>query len=284
LLLDHREVGASRQHAARGALVADLAKRLGEDAVEARSLPIGDVLWIWRDTDISDGGMSCSEFIAGWVIERKTFHDLSSSIMDGRYDEQKVRLLEAPGLDGVVYLIEGAGPLFGVGESSAVDSGLTSQNRRGFGQRLISHMLPTSTLSTTAAHTQFISGFHVIHSTSTSHTLTLLADLHDVLSSRGPPLQEHSPELVHYRDFAERTRKSCHARIFEAFGRMLRMVPHCGPETTEALIDEFQTPHALATALRERSDKELLLHLKERRGGRAPVTAATLAACREMFT
>merc|ERR1712187_279239 len=81
-----------------------------------------------------------------------------------------------------------------------------------------------------------------------------------------------------YREFAERTRKSCHARVFEAFGKMLRMVPHCGPEATEALVNEFQTPHALANALRNNSDKELLLRLKERRGGRASVTAATLAA------
>lgn len=280
LLLDHREVGAGREHAARGALQADLGKRLGEAAVESRSLTLGDVLWIWRDEAV-DGSTHPHEFVAGWVVERKTFHDLSSSIMDGRYDEQKIRLLEAPGLDGVIYLIEGSQPLFGVGESSR--SNEQRAQGRGFGQRLLKHSLPPATLSTTAAHTQFISGFHVAHATNTSHTISLLADLHRVLQSRGPPVCQTSSEPVHYRDFAERTRKSCHARVIEAFGRMLRMVPHCGPEATEALVDEFQTPHALAVALRSYSDRELLMRLKERRGGRAPVAAPTLAACREMF-
>jgi len=279
LLLDHREVGAGREHAARGALLEDLANRLGPDAVEARSLPVGDVLWVWRD-GCGVGGVH--EFIAGWVVERKTFHDLSSSIMDGRYDEQKIRLLEAPGLEGVMYLIEGAGALFGVGDSSTdPERGAPAAQGRGFGQRLLSRQLPLSTLSTTAAHTQFISGFHAVHSTNTKHTISLLAHFHEVLRSQGPVVR--SAEWVPYRSFAERTRKSCHSRVLGAFGRMLRMVPHCGPEATEALVDEFQTPHALATALRDLSDKDLLMRLKERRGGRAPVTAATLAACREMF-
>jgi len=135
-----------------------------------------------------------------------------------------------------------------------------------------------STLSTTAAHTQLISGFHVMHTLSTTHTVAMLAGLHAALSDRGPA------DGVPYRDFAERTRKSCHSRVIETFGRMLRMVPHCGPEATEALVDEFQTPQALAAALRDFSDSAMLLRLKARqRGGRAPVTASALAACRELF-
>merc|ERR1712224_908673 len=128
-------------------------------------------------------------FIAGWIIERKTFHDLSSSVMDGRYDEQKLRLLEAPGLDGVIYFIEGAAPLFGVGSSTSGPAGSPQgkQGNRGFGQRLLNRALPAATLSTTAAHTQFISGFHVVHAASTSHTLSLLAALHGALRHRGPP-------------------------------------------------------------------------------------------------
>jgi len=284
LLLDHREIGASREHKARGALLEDLRSRLGETSVEARSLPLGDVLWIWRDFE-SDGG-DHHEFIAGWIVERKTFSDLSSSVMDGRYDEQKIRLLEAPGLDGVVYLIEGAEPLFGISGSSKSDDGHESASKkfgRGFGQRLISRTLPIATLSTTAVHTQFISGFHVAHATSTAHTLTLLEALHENLRRRGPLHHDIGREFVQYRDFAEKTRKCCHSRVFDAFGKMLRMVPSCGPEATEALVDEFQTPHALAVALRNNSDKELLSRLKDRRGGRTPVTANTLAACRELF-
>lgn len=300
LLLDHREVGAGREHAARGALLADLASQLGEDHVEGRSLPLGDVLWVWRFPHMALGSGAASlasllaveemessslhEIVAGWVVERKTFHDLSASIIDGRYDEQKSRLLEAPGLDGVLYLVEGSGPLFGVSEQNSTAAAAPG---RGFGQRLIGRSLPTATLSNTAAHTQFISGFHVVHSTSTSHSVALLVALHEALAGLGPPPlskeQDDAMARVSYREFAEVTRKSCHARVFEAFGRMLRVVPQCGPEATEVLVDEFLTPHALAAALRDSSDKDLLLRLKARRGGRTAVTASALAACRELF-
>lgn len=276
LLLDHREMGAGREHKARGALLADLTRRLGAGAVEARSLPLGDVLWVWR----TGSGATEQEVLAGWIIERKTFSDLSGSIIDGRYDEQKMRLLEAPGMDGVVYLVEGAGPLFGV---TGVDDEQPRGGGRGFGQRLLARSLPPATLSTTAVHTQLISGFHVVHTTSTPHSVTVLVAMHEAIHNVGSPGRRESGAVL-YRDFAERTRKSCHARVFEAFGRMLRVVPSCGPEATEALVDEFQTPQALAAALRDTSDTDILLRLKARaRGGRAPVSAAALAACRELF-
>lgn len=277
LLLDHREVGAGREHAARGALLADLAARLGAENVEARALPLADMLWVWREgRDEREVGR---EVLAGWAVERKTFRDLGASVLDGRYDEQKLRLLEAPGLDGVIYLVEGDGPLFGVGAEAKAASG--GAGHRGFGQRLLHQALPPSTLSTTAAHTQLISGFHVMHATSTSHSVALLVALHGALRQRGPP---GSAAPVSYGDFAERTRKSCHRRVFDTFGRMLRVIPNCGPEATEALVDAFPTPGALAAALRDCSDSDLLQQLKARRGGgRAGVSVSCLAACRELF-
>lgn len=281
LLIDHREVGAGRQHSERGALVAELSSKLGVNSVQARALPVGDMMWVWQD-------VAGEELVAGWLIERKTFHDLSASITDGRYDEQKSRLLDAPGLDGVIYLVEGSMALFGVGESSKGGSEASGSGHKGFGQRLVSPSLPAATLSTTAVHTQLISGFHVIHSASTPHTVSQLVALHGALLEHRQLriAAAEIPCLVPYEGFAELTRKSCQSRLFEAFGRMLRMVPSCGPEATEALIDEFQTPHCLSQALINSSDAELLLRLRARRGntGRLPVTASTLAMCRSLFT
>jgi len=285
LLLDHREVGAGREHATRDALLNDLAAKLGAGSVEARALPLSDMLWVWRGGGAAGGAPR--EELAGWAVERKTFHDLGASIVDGRYDEQKARLLGAPGLDGgVVYLVEGAGPLFGVSGAPGGDaepSGGHGSNR-GFGQRLLSRSLPVASLATAATHTQMIAGLHVVHTTSTAKTVAFLVAMHRALQAeeRGGPCDRRR-DPVSYHDFADRTRKSCHARVFEAFGRMLRVIPHCGPEATEALVDEFQTPHAFAAALRNSSDTELLLRLKERRAGRAPVSAAALLACRELF-
>lgn len=62
--------------------------------IEYSQLPLGDII-------IKDG----EQII--FIIERKTLDDLSHSIKDGRYHEQKFRLLEHFSRDQIIYLIEG---------------------------------------------------------------------------------------------------------------------------------------------------------------------------------
>ncbi|CAI2302777.1 unnamed protein product [Caenorhabditis sp. 36 PRJEB53466] len=66
--------------------------------VEIRALSVGDYIWICRKID-------GSEIVMDWVVERKTWDDLQSSIRGGRYDEQKKRLGMAP-IKNRIYLIE----------------------------------------------------------------------------------------------------------------------------------------------------------------------------------
>ena len=68
---------------------ADLASRLPH--VHRRQLDVGDVL--------------LSAPAGQVVIERKTWPDLAKSLSDGRYAEQKARMLS--GEDRVVYIVEG---------------------------------------------------------------------------------------------------------------------------------------------------------------------------------
>ncbi|KAL5970143.1 Crossover junction endonuclease MUS81, partial [Taenia solium] len=56
---------------------------------EARSLPVGDFVWIARDVR---GPTKCEEIVLSLVIERKRADDLASSIVDGRFLEQKGRM------------------------------------------------------------------------------------------------------------------------------------------------------------------------------------------------
>eukprot|EP00913_Durusdinium_trenchii_P030479 g28550.t1 len=196
LLLDHREVGASKEHALKGAMLSELQKRLGVEAVEARVLPLGDVLWIWRNE-------KGEELVAGeWC-----------SLWSGR--------------------------------------GSFSVDCAGWVRPRLWAALGRAT---------------ALRKSTQQQCQPYAADLR---------LQCH----VSYEDFAERTKKHGQRRVFEAFGRMLRVVPGCGAEATEALVDEFQTPQAFATALRDFSDAELLQRLK--RHGR--VTRSALAACRALF-
>ena len=63
------------------------------DGHHVRALPVGDV-----QVDYSSGR-------PGWVAERKSAPDLQASLCDGRWAEQRSRLLECD--RRVVYIIEG---------------------------------------------------------------------------------------------------------------------------------------------------------------------------------
>lgn len=54
---------------------------------EVRKLNIGDFAWIARCR------ITNRELVLPYIIERKRMDDLSSSIMDGRYREQKVPIM-----------------------------------------------------------------------------------------------------------------------------------------------------------------------------------------------
>jgi crossover junction endonuclease MUS81 len=66
---------------------------------ETRALTVGDGLWIARNK------LTNEEVVLNYIIERKRLDDLASSIKDGRYNEQKIRL-KRTGVENIFYLIE----------------------------------------------------------------------------------------------------------------------------------------------------------------------------------
>ncbi|XP_014204746.1 crossover junction endonuclease MUS81 isoform X2 [Copidosoma floridanum] len=74
---------------------------------ETRSLKVGDFTWIARCRATS------KELILPYIVERKRIDDLSASIIDGRYKEQKFRLKQT-GVKNIIYLIESYGPNHGI--------------------------------------------------------------------------------------------------------------------------------------------------------------------------
>jgi hypothetical protein len=70
------------------------------------NLSVGDFLFIARPLAASVTGNLAQALVLDAIAERKTFHDLSSSIIDGRYEEQKSRLKECK-VRSKIYLIEG---------------------------------------------------------------------------------------------------------------------------------------------------------------------------------
>lgn len=83
LLVDSRETKSKEERT----FIAD---RLGQAGVRAeqRSLPLGDFLWVARSRP--EAGSQLDEVVLDFIVERKREDDLISSILDGRFREQKV--------------------------------------------------------------------------------------------------------------------------------------------------------------------------------------------------
>ncbi|XP_035886111.1 crossover junction endonuclease MUS81 isoform X2 [Phyllostomus discolor] len=99
-----------------------------------RRLHVGDFVWVAQETRPSDPARP-GELVLDHVVERKRLDDLCSSIIDGRFREQKFRLKRC-GLGRLVYLVEEHGSAHNLS-------------------------LPESTLLQAVTNTQVIDGFFV---------------------------------------------------------------------------------------------------------------------------
>lgn len=81
----------------------ELVTQLEAPAEQVKMLPVGD---FWLGVDVSGGGAPVA---GGLVVERKSVRDLEASILDGRYREQRQRLLAFCQASGAqpLYVLEG---------------------------------------------------------------------------------------------------------------------------------------------------------------------------------
>lgn len=99
-----------------------------------RKLHVGDFVWVAQETRPRDPARP-GELVLDHIVERKRLDDLCSSIIDGRFREQKFRLKRC-GLGHRVYLVEEHGSVHNLS-------------------------LPESTLLQAVTNTQVIDGFFV---------------------------------------------------------------------------------------------------------------------------
>ena len=113
--------------------------------IKVENLPLGDII-------INDGEKDL------FIIERKTINDLSSSIKDGRYDEQSHRLNSLPQHNhNIIYLIEGD---------------ISNTNSILFKQRL-----DKSTLYSALFSISFYKGFSLLRSFDLSESAFILCNM-----------------------------------------------------------------------------------------------------------
>ena len=172
------------------------------------------------------------EWVLNWIVERKQASDLCASIRDGRYEEQKRRLVDCP-CANVVYLVEGSPTRADVLNPAAVRSAMAS--------------------------TQISAGFRVVHTASVDASVSYLAQLHRTIArtfmppaARTMPLSacplHPSTGPVSFASFSSSCKKTVGATINSVWGAALRQVRGCSASRAAAILKAYPTPAALTAA------------------------------------
>lgn len=148
---------------------------------EVRKLNVGDFTWIAQHRIDKS-----KEFVLPYIIERKRLDDLSSSIKDGRFHEQKFRLKQC-GVENVVYLIE-------------------NHMKGGKAQ----HGLPFTTLLQAATNTQIHNKFQVKFTENNQHTvlyLTVMTSFIENIFKNRAPVKYKMMEFQRFNQSAVKLRR-----------------------------------------------------------------------------
>ncbi|XP_052570819.1 crossover junction endonuclease MUS81 isoform X3 [Peromyscus californicus insignis] len=203
-----------------------------------RKLHVGDFVWVAQETRPRDPARP-GELVLDHIVERKRLDDLCSSIIDGRFREQKFRLKRC-GLGHRVYLVEEHGSVHNLS-------------------------LPESTLLQAITNTQVIDGFFVKRTMDIKESAGYLALLTKGLERlyQGHTLRSRPWEtpgdaesgtrpstnplcsLLTFSDFNAEAVKNKAQSVREVFARQLMQVRGLSGEKAAALVDRYSTPARL---------------------------------------
>ncbi|XP_048952863.1 crossover junction endonuclease MUS81 isoform X6 [Canis lupus baileyi] len=206
-----------------------------------RKLHVGDFVWVAQETRPRDPARP-GELVLDHIVERKRLDDLCSSIIDGRFREQKFRLKRC-GLGHRVYLVE----------------------EHGSAHHL---SLPESTLLQAVTNTQVIDGFFVKRTADIKESAAYLALLtlglqrlyqgHTLRSrpwgTSGDPESRPGPSphplcsLLTFSDFNAGAMKNKAQCVQEVFARQLMQVRGVSGEKAAAIVGQYSTPASLLAA------------------------------------
>jgi len=247
---------------------------------ELRVLQLGDMLWVARRRQLCSGASSSSsssasssskekekarkerekqEVMLRYVIERKTVGDLAASIRDGRYKEQKGRMLGVgKEVDRAFYLVEGT-----------------------FEQ--LNDVIRPPALRTALATTQVIHGLPVLRTPSLDQTILLLLRMHarivqgvkgfldvacrgndgvrggggeEYLEKQLSALPLPPSRILSLGEYQERCKKTAgDLSVRSMFLMQLCAIDKVSEARSKAVVSVYPTPHALARAMREMVDE-----------------------------
>ena len=208
LIVDLREKGAGNENFR----VEILNKCSYPIPIEEKNLSLGDFTWIFKDQ--LDG----EEYMIDFIIERKTLNDLSASIVDGRYSEQKYRLKNSP-YKNTYYLFEG--------------TELNTHNNSN---------LSKDAINTAINNTINIHNIKFFRTLSTKDTVNKLIEIDSNIRKNFSFLKDINGQKITYKKYLEIFAKTKNSSVVEIFLRQLRCFEHCGKKCVEVLNSCFQTP------------------------------------------
>lgn len=198
---------------------------LSEDniSIEERQLSLGDFLWIYKDEE------SKVEYVIDFIIERKTLNDLASSIVDGRYTEQKFRLKNS-NFTNIYYLFEG-----------------TSLS--------LSANISKSAVNTAIYNTLNVHDINIVKTNSTSDTIDLLMEIDKNIKKNFTFLVDKNGEKITYDTFIKMNAKTRNANVESIFLRQLRTFDNCGSKSIEIINKCFKSPLCLYSVIKKCKDR-----------------------------
>ena len=267
LLVDTQETSGGKTKPQHDATLVELSE-LGV-IFEVRHLKVGDFTWIARCRATNN------ELILPYIVERKRMDDLSASITDGRFYEQKFRLKQS-GVENLMYIIE----------------------EYGKRQRLA---IPHASLLQASVNTLIQDGFSVKYTKHHKDSMFYLSSLTRILSKTFKEkdlvscrkenvgqvdLSSSMLNLMEFQDFNRAASKQKVFKVSEMFIRQLLQLKGVSVDKATAIVERYPTPRILIDAL-QRSDcnGELLLSSiqlgdKKRRNVYSPTITVKRGVCR----
>ncbi|CAF4543547.1 unnamed protein product [Rotaria sp. Silwood1] len=212
---------------------------------EVRKLNLGDFLWTVRSND-SDIKV---EAILDYIIERKRLDDLSKSIIDGRYNEQKFRLKQC-GITNLIYLVESIkntnAP--GILTPAALNQAIVNtQVAEDFFVREVSNPVEMANyLVTMTKH--LIAHFK-------DKTLHILSDT-DMSNNYKTSYNDSEHYVMTFDSFNSGTIKSKPPTVKEMFARALMQIAGMSVDNVLALTEVYPTPAKLLEAYNQCSNEK----------------------------
>ncbi|XP_050580496.1 crossover junction endonuclease MUS81 isoform X1 [Bombus affinis] len=242
LLVDTQETAGGRTEPQHDATITGLTE-FGV-SFEIRHLKVGDFAWIARCRRNKN-----NELILPFIVERKRIDDLSASITDGRFHEQKFRLKQS-GITNLMYIIEDYEK----------------------GQRLT---IPHSSLMQASINTLIQDGFSVKYTKNHKDSMFYLSSLTRILIKMFKEknligckkevitrtnILNNTCSLMVFEEFNKAASKQKVFKVNQMFVRQLLQLKGMSIDKALAIVEHYPTPRLLVEAF-QKSDcnGELLL-------------------------